>query len=306
MYYMDNDETPDTNLDLFEIVPDMAGTFKALGDLTRLRIIHLLSTDTSGTLGVGELAVRLNITQPAVSQHLKTLKTEGLVNSRREGFYTYYTIDRERMVAFRDHFELMYASIMEKCNRELIRQSTRDRKIRACLIFYSYTGITRGVAEGVRKASGCDLIEVRTKRPYTPISIFTTGILRSRRMASDPIEPDEIDVAAYDLVIIGTPVWAGRASPAINGAVRALRGCEGKNAVVFTTYSTSPGDALPNLAKALADRGVKVVAEISLAGEVTKRPDAGGELLRRIVEADPFNGLDTGTTGQEQIAGGRS
>src|SRR5665647_3976317 len=90
---MDHDETPDTSSNLSEIVPEMAGTFKALGDLTRLRIIHLLSTDTSGTLGVGELAARLNISQPAVSQHLKTLRSEGLVDSRREGFYTYYTID---------------------------------------------------------------------------------------------------------------------------------------------------------------------------------------------------------------------
>ncbi|MEN6343274.1 MAG: metalloregulator ArsR/SmtB family transcription factor [Methanospirillum sp.] len=297
---MDPDETPETNTHLSEIVPDMAGTFKALGDLTRLRIIHLLSTDTSGTLGVSELAARLDISQPAVSQHLKTLKSEGLVDSRREGFYIYYTIDRERMVEFRDQFELMYASIMEKCNRELIRRSTRDRKIRACVIFYSYSGITRSVAEGVRNATGCDLVEVRTKKPYTPISIFTTGILRSRRMAADPIEPDEIDVSVYDLLIIGTPVWAGRASPAINGAVKALRGCEGKAAVAFITYSTSPGDALQNLGKALADRGVRVMAEISLNGEVTRRPDAGGELLRRIVEADPFSGLDTGTTGQEQ------
>jgi len=299
---MDPDETPDTSTHLSEIVPEMAGTFKALGDLTRLRIIHLLSTDTSGTLGVGELAARLNISQPAVSQHLKTLKSEGLVDSRREGFYIYYTIDRERMVEFRDHFELMYASIMEKCNRELIRQTTRDRKIRACLIFYSYSGITRSVAEGFRNASGCDLVEVRPKKPYTPISIFTTGILRSRRMACDSIDPDEIDVSAYDLLIVGTPVWAGRASPAINGAVKALRRCEGKTAVVFTTYSTSPGDALPNLAKALADRGVRVMAEISLDAEVTRRPDAGGELLRRIVEADPFSGLDTGTTETEQKA----
>ena len=97
---------------LCEIVPSMAGTFKALGDLTRLQIIYLLSTEPGGTLGVSELAGRLHISQPAVSQHLKTLKTEGLVESRRDGFYVYYTINRERMVEFRDHFELMYASVM--------------------------------------------------------------------------------------------------------------------------------------------------------------------------------------------------
>ena len=128
---------------LCEIVPQMAGTFKALGDLTRLQIIYLLSMDTSGTLGVSELAARLKISQPAVSQHLKTLKSEGLVGSRREGFYIYYTVNRERMVEFRKHFELMHATVMANCNREMLRRTNRDRNIRACVIFYSFSGITR-------------------------------------------------------------------------------------------------------------------------------------------------------------------
>lgn len=282
-----------------EIVPEMAGSFKALGDLTRLQIIYLLSTDTSGTLGVSDLATRLGISQPAVSQHLKTLKTEGLVESRREGFYIYYTVNRERMMEFREHFELMYASVMEKCNREMVRKSTRNMDIRACVIFYSYSGITRRVAEGIRNASGCDLIEVRPKKPYTSFSVYTTGILRSRKGACDIIEPADIDVSGYDLLIIGTPVWVGKPTPAINGAIRALKGCEGKMAVVFSTYLCDPGEALSLLGTALADRGVRVMAEISLNADDTRNPDAGGELLRQIIEADPLIGLDEGTTGLE-------
>jgi DNA-binding transcriptional ArsR family regulator len=285
---------------LGEVVPAMAGTFKALGDLTRLQIIYLLSTDTSGTLGVSELAARLGISQPAVSQHLKTLKAEGIVESRRDGFYVYYTVNRERIVQFRENFELMYASIMEQCNRELVRKSTRDRSIRACVIFFSYSGITRRVAEGIRNASGCDLIEVRTKKPYTPFSVYTTGILHSRKGVCDPIEPAEIDVSGYDFLIIGTPVWVGKPTPAINAAVRALRGCEGKMAVIFITYLNQPGDALQILSKALADRGVRVMAEISLDAEDTKNPNAGGELLRQIIGADPLGGPEEGTTGQKQ------
>lgn len=285
---------------LCEIVPQMASTFKALGDLTRLQIIYLLSTDTSGTLGVSELAVRLKISQPAVSQHLKTLKNEGLVESRREGFYIYYTINRGRMVEFREQFELLHATVMANCNREMVRRTNRDRAISACVIFYSYSGITRRVAEGIRNASGCDLIEVKTRNPYTSFSAYTTGVLRSRKMECDPIEPAEIDVSGYDFLIIGTPVWAWKPTPAINGAVRALRGCEGKMAVIFTTCSTQPGEALPILSRALADRGVRVMAEISLDAEDTKNPEAGGELLRRIIGSDPLRALDQGTTGEQQ------
>lgn len=273
---------------LCEIVPKMAGVFKALGDLTRLRIIYLLTTDTTGTLGVSELATRLGISQPAVSQHLKTLKSEGIVDSRRNGFYIYYTINRDRMVEFRDNFELMYSSVMGRCNRELIRKSSPDQEFRACIIYYSYSGITRHVAEEIRNASGCDLIEVRTKKPYSSFSAYTTGVFRSRKMACDPIEPDTIDVSPYDLIVIGTPVWAWKPAPAMNAAVQALRGCEGKRVVIFTTCSNQPGEALPILKEALTSRGAIVALEISLTSEDTKNPDAGGEILRRIIEAQPF------------------
>jgi DNA-binding transcriptional ArsR family regulator len=285
---------------LCEIVPAMAGTFKALGDLTRLQIIYLLATDTSGRLGVGELAARLGVSQPAVSQHLKTLKTEGLVDSRRDGFYIYYSVNRERMVTFREHFELMYTTVMKQCSREMIRKATPGRTIRACVIYFSYSGVTRTIAEGIRNASGCDLIEVRTKTPYTSFTAYTTGVLRSRKGASDPIVPDEIDVSPYDLLIVGTPVWAWKPAPAMNAAVRALRGCEGKMAVIFSTCSNQPGEALPILNRALAARGVEVMAEISLNAEDAKNPDAGGELLRQIIAADPVRSLTEATAGQGQ------
>jgi DNA-binding transcriptional ArsR family regulator len=285
---------------LCEIVPQMASAFKALGDLTRLRIIYLLSTDTSGKLGVSELADRLEISQPAVSQHLKTLKSEGLVDSRREGLYIYYTVNRDRMVEFREHFELMYASIMEQCNREMIRRTSRDREIRACIIFYSYSGVTRGIAETFRNVTGCDLVEVKPVKAYTWRNLFPTGIVRARNLACDPIEPSEIDVSGYDLLIVGTPVWVGRPTPPINCAVKALRGCEGKMAVPFITYLNQPGDALAILSRELADRGVRIMAGIALDEKVTKNPDAGGELLRRILRDVPNEALAEKPAGSKE------
>ena len=277
---------------LCEIVPAMATSFKALGDLTRLQIIYLLATDTSGTLGVSELATRLKISQPAVSQHLKTLRGEGIVDSRREGFYVYYTINRDRIQKFREHFELMYSCVMENCSRETVRKATRDRNLRACIIFYSYSGTTRAVAEGIRSASGCDVIEVTTTTPYSNFTAYTKGVLRSRKMACDEIVPTAIDVSGYDLIILGTPVWAWKPAPAMNAAIRALTGCEGKMAVVFTTCSNQPGEALALMTRALEERGVKVMAEISLDQNDTRNPDAGGELLRQIIAADPLREME--------------
>jgi NAD-dependent oxidoreductase involved in siderophore biosynthesis len=58
-------------------------------------------------------------------------------------------------------------------------------------------------------------------------------------------------------------------------------------AVTFVTCCDQPGEALPLLNKALAERGVEVMAEISLTPEDTKNPAAGNELLSRIAAAFP-------------------
>jgi flavorubredoxin len=77
----------------------------------------------------------------------------------------------------------------------------------------------------------------------------------------DPIEPEIIDVSSCDLIVIGTPVWAGRATPAINAAVAALKGSEGKSAVIFATCGGKEGEALTQVKKALEAKGVTVTGE---------------------------------------------
>jgi hypothetical protein len=58
--------------------------------------------------------------------------------------------------------------------------------------------------------------------------------------------------------------------------------------VIFTTCCNQSGEALPILKEALTSKGAIVVSEISLTSEDTKNPDTGGEILRRIIEAQPF------------------
>ena len=59
----------------------IAKYFRTLADPTRLRILDLLSTE--GELTVGELAVRLGVSQPGISNHLACLRWCGFVGTRR-------------------------------------------------------------------------------------------------------------------------------------------------------------------------------------------------------------------------------
>jgi DNA-binding transcriptional ArsR family regulator len=266
-----------------EIVPEMARFFKSLGDLTRLQIINLLATDCSGTLGVGDLAERLGISQPAVSQHLKTLKAEGIVDSRREGFYVYYSFNRERMVRFREYFDLMYRSVMDRCDQELLRKTSPDLLLNLAIICYSYTGVTRDVAEQIRDSCGGEIVSVKTREKYNTFTAYTRGVLRSRQGESDAIDPEVIDVSPYDLLVIATPVWAWKPAPAINAAVKALRGCEGKKAVILVTCNGQFGESIALLKQSLEARGVIVSAEIGLTkrdvGDIDKRNGIIGQIV---------------------------
>lgn len=65
--------------------------FKALSDETRFKLVRLLLTRD---LCVGALAHRLDISEAAVSQHLKQLPKAGLVKGEKRGYFTHYSVER--------------------------------------------------------------------------------------------------------------------------------------------------------------------------------------------------------------------
>jgi len=150
------------------------------------------------------------------------------------------------------------------------------------IIFYSYSGNTRGVAEKVRDACGGDLVEVKPESNYSSLTAYTIGCYRAMKGISDPIDPETIDITSDDVIVIGTPVWAGRATPAINAAVAALVGCSGKKAVVFATCGKDGGESLPLLKKALEERGVKVVGEFVFDRTSLKDPEQINAMISAI------------------------
>ncbi|MHB9146596.1 MAG: ArsR/SmtB family transcription factor [Symbiobacteriia bacterium] len=69
---------------------------KTLADPTRLKLLKLVLKEE---LCVCELQELLQISQPAVSQHVAKLKTAGVVVERRAGMWTYYQGDAQRLNA---------------------------------------------------------------------------------------------------------------------------------------------------------------------------------------------------------------
>jgi len=83
-------------------VEEAARLFSVLADPTRLALLKLLSRqDEAKPLCVGALARRLDVSQPAVSQHLRVLKAAGLVRGEKHGPRVHYFLDPEAVAGAR-------------------------------------------------------------------------------------------------------------------------------------------------------------------------------------------------------------
>jgi ArsR family transcriptional regulator, arsenate/arsenite/antimonite-responsive transcriptional repressor len=80
---------------------EQVALFGALADSTRLRLIKLLRSQREpDALCVNALAGLLGVTQSAISQHLRVLKSIGLVKGERRGYRIHYFVNREALEKF--------------------------------------------------------------------------------------------------------------------------------------------------------------------------------------------------------------
>ena len=75
------------------------GLFKALADQSRLEIVDMLSC---GELCGCMILEKFNITQPTLSHHMKILCDCGIAVGRKEGKWTYYSLDDKKVQELKD------------------------------------------------------------------------------------------------------------------------------------------------------------------------------------------------------------
>ncbi len=89
-----------------ERVAKYADMFSAMGTQPRLRIMQLLLAAHPGGLVVGDIQGELEIPSSTLSHHLDKLRTEDLVQVKREGTFLRYTANTE---ALREILQFLYA-----------------------------------------------------------------------------------------------------------------------------------------------------------------------------------------------------
>ena len=97
--------------------------FQALADPSRRAIFESLA---AGEAGVKELTARFEISQPAVSQHLATLKGAGLVTGRREGRRVFYRVEpggMKPLIDWLSHYRAFWVEHVDRLEQLLDRMT---------------------------------------------------------------------------------------------------------------------------------------------------------------------------------------
>lgn len=81
---------------------NIPGVLKAIANDTRLKIVKLL---LQHNYCVGALAHHLELTEAAISQHLKVLREAGLIIGEKYGYFMHYNVNREQLLALASIFE---------------------------------------------------------------------------------------------------------------------------------------------------------------------------------------------------------
>ena len=94
--------------------------------------------------------------------------------------------------------------------------------MKTLVVFYSYTGHTKALAQELAAKEPAGLAEIKdVKRPGT-LKAYTFGCFDAIRGKARPIRPLDADLRAYDCLFLLSPVWAGNPPPAVNAFLTSL------------------------------------------------------------------------------------
>ena len=99
--------------------------FEALGDPTRRAVFELLAEQP---LAVGELAGRLPVSRPAVSQHLRVLRDAGLVTDRPDGTRRVYSVNPAALEELRSYVEGFWRKALGDFKRATEKRGKESRR----------------------------------------------------------------------------------------------------------------------------------------------------------------------------------
>lgn len=146
--------------------------------------------------------------------------------------------------------------------------------MKALVAYYSWTGKTAEIAKAIAAELGADLEAISEPKPRRGVFAFLRSALEARGKEAAPILPLSRRAGDYDIVILGSPVWAGRIASPMRAYIERER-VNLKQVAFFCTLGGANGEqALADLREAcgLDPRAELLIDARALATGIWRAP----------------------------------
>lgn len=127
----------------------------------------------------------------------------------------------------------------------------KRNNLRSLVVYYSFEGSTKLIAESIAKEIDSDILTLEVQKPIS--NDITKYIIGSKQVVlreKPKLIPYEFKSENYDILFIGTPVWAWDYAPALRTFFEE-NSIKNKKIALFDCMSSSDGKTLENMKKAL-------------------------------------------------------
>lgn len=130
----------------------------------------------------------------------------------------------------------------------------KEDKMKSLIVYYSRTGKTKKVAEFIKEELNGEIEEITSLKNRNGILGILLSIYESLFKKLTPIKEIEKDLKNYDLIVIGTPIWAGNfSSPVRTFIVKYKDILKTKDVILFCTYGLEMKGDIKDLFRLVKD-----------------------------------------------------
>jgi len=131
--------------------------------------------------------------------------------------------------------------------------------MKALVVYYSSTGKTELVAKAIAKILNADIWKIEELKKKGVFARYISGAISAAKGEYSEIKPIDHNIGDYDLIFIGTPVWAFKPTPAINAFISKAN-FKDKKVIIFVTMRGMGGkSAIRALVDAIESKGGKII-----------------------------------------------
>lgn len=132
--------------------------------------------------------------------------------------------------------------------------------MKTLIVYFSYTaGNTKRIAEKIQKSVGGDIVRIEPVKPYS--DDYQTVVSQGQKEVENGYKPElkplGVNVKDYDRIIVGSPTWWYRMTPAV---LSFLSGNDfsGKTVIPFSTHAGWPGSVIKDMTAEAEKNGARV------------------------------------------------